>query len=88
MCLGKGVPSLSPARSLDLALMIFFSGITEKIKYSASYPRNILDLKTRTREAGESITEETLQKMFANIENGLSLVVCQSAGHFENLLNL
>ena len=49
--------------------------------------QSIPELKTKISLAIATIMEETLQKVFKNIENRLSFVIRQNGGHLENLLN-
>lgn len=85
--MGRGGPIPWPARSPDLTPCDFFLWGYLKDQVFRELPQNIPDLKTKIRHAVESITEETLQKVFKNIENRLSFVIRQNGGHFENLLN-
>ena len=50
-------------------------------------PSTIPELKTKIRQAISSITAETLEKVYKNIEFRNSFVIPQNGGHFEHLLN-
>ena len=85
--MGRGGPIPWPAQSPDLTPCDFFLWSYLKDQAFCELPQNIPDLKTNIRHVVESVTEETLQKVFKNIENRLSFVIRQNGGHFENLLN-
>ncbi len=50
-------------------------------------PQTIPELKARICDAIANISEDTLQKVFQNIETRFSFVIRQNGDHFENLLN-
>ena len=85
--MGRGGPILWPPRSPDLTPCDYFLwGYLKDIVYRTR-PTNISELKTKIRDAVSTIDEDTLQKVFKNMENRICFVLREKGGHFEHLLN-
>ena len=85
--IGRGGPIAWPARSPDLTLCDFFLWGYLKYQVFCELLSTISELKTKIRQAISSITAETLEKVYKNIEFRNSFVIRQNGGHFEHLLN-
>lgn len=85
----KFPPAISVAsRFVPMRLFDFFLWGYLKDQVNRELLENITDLKAKLRHAIASITKETLQKLFGNIENGLLFVIRQNGDNFKTLLTL
>jgi len=85
--IGRAGPISWPARSPDLTPCDFFLWGFVKDQVFQDLPSSIPQLKTKIRQAIASITQDTLEKVYENLENRLSFVIRQNGGHFENLMH-
>ncbi len=86
--IGRGGPILWPSRSLDLTLCDYFLWGYIKGKVYKDPPQSMNELKNKRREASDSISQASLQKIYKNMKFRLSFVVREQGGHFEHLLSL
>ena len=85
--IGRGGPIPWPARSPDLTPCDYFLWGYVKDRVFQELPNSIPELKTKIRQAIATISQDTLLKVYQNLENRLSFVTRQNGDHFEHLLN-
>ena len=85
--MGRGKPISRPARSPDLKPCDYFSwGYIKNLVYSQR-PDTISELKTKNRQAVQSINGDILRNVYKNMETCLSIFVREQGGRFEHLIN-
>ena len=87
-CIGRGGPFAWPPCPLDLnACDLYLWGHIEYTFYQVSITSRE-HLNNRIREAIQIINENTLMRVWGNMKNRLDLLVSQSNGHIEHMLQL
>lgn len=85
--IGRAGPIAWPARSPDLTPCDYFLwGYLKDIVYQEPIP-SLAVLKDRIRNAISTIGEETLIRVFENMESRLIMLERHNGGHFEHLYN-
>ena len=85
--MGRGEPVPWPARSPDLTPCDYFLlGYIKDLVY-LQRPDSISELKTKIRDAVQSINGDILRAVYKNMETRLGFVVREQGGHFEHLIN-
>lgn len=85
--IGRAGPIPWPPRSPDLTPCDYFLwGYLKDFVYR-ELPTSIEELKNKIRQAIQTIDEDTLKKVYKNMENRLCFVLREGGGHFEHLLN-
>lgn len=85
--IGRGGPVLWPPRSPDLTCLDYFLwGYVKNLVYELNPPINVESLKTRIRNAFQSVTPAMINNVHRSFNERIQLCIHQNGQNFEHLL--